>query len=210
MSISLRDAARAELLITPEGQQFLNALEKLRSFGKGPRIYDFRQIVERSTAFIPVGTVITPMEFFTGRKNDTARFPDEARAYEIEGIRADVEVNLGKDQQETLQKLQHFLRNSTVTVRIDRTERLSLPLDQIVPFVINNVDGKWSRQEVRPFFALDTLLLQSSAVLQISIDPAPGYTTDATATVGVPVLDAEGNGANYVRVSLFGTSISAA
>jgi uncharacterized protein YkuJ len=207
---SLRDIARAELNTTVEGEQFIDARRKLSAYGKGQKLYDFRQVVEHSTRFISKGTVITPLNFFSGKNTDTVKFPDDSSAYDFEGIRADVEIHLGANEQTTLEAMKHFLRNSSVTIKVDKTERMKLPLDQVVPFAINFVDGKWTKQEIRPGFVFDELLkLHTSGHLQVSLEPAPGYSTDATKVVGVPELDKESNGDNYVRISLFGTSIAA-
>jgi hypothetical protein len=209
MNSTLKD--RTELTVTVEGESFIDVRRRLSAYGKGQKNYDFRQTIEHSTAFIPKETVVTSMEFFTGKKTDTVRFPDDANAYDFEGIRADVEVNLGADEQKTLAAMLHFLRNSTVTIRVDRNERMRLPLDQVVPFVINYVDGKYTKQEVREGFVFDELLkLQTAGNLQISVEPAPGYKTDKDASIGVPEINNGAVGDNYVRISLFGTSISAA
>ena len=201
---------RTELTTTVEGEQFIDARRKLSAYGKGQKIYDFRQVVEHSTRFIGRNTVITPVDFFTGKNTDTAKFPDDRCAYDFEGIRADIEMFLGANEQATLEAMKHFLRNSSVSIKVDRTERMKLPLDQVVPFAINFVDGKWTRQEIRTGFVFDELLkLHTAGHLQVTVEPAPGYRTDATKVVGVPELDKESQGDNYIRVSLFGTSISA-
>jgi hypothetical protein len=207
---TLRD--RTELTTTAEGEQYIDARRKLSAYGKGEqKIYHFRQVVESSTRFIAKNTTLSSLTFFDGKSTDTIKFPDESCAYDFEGIRADIALNLAEDEQGTLMKLQHFLRNSLLIIKVDKTEKMRVPLDQVVPFVINYVDGVYTKQEVRPGFVYDELMkLSTAGLLQISIEPAPGYKTDANVVIGIPELDKETNGDNYIRISLFGTSISAA
>ena len=201
---------RSELTTTQGGEVFLDIRRKLAAYGKDKKDFDCRQIVESSTRFIARNTALSTLNFFDGKPTDTIKFPDDSAAFDFEGIRADIEVNLGADEQATLKKLQHFLRNSTAIIKVNKTERMRIPLDQATPFVINYVNGQYTKQEVRSGFAFDELLkLHTAGLLQVSVEPAPGYITDAEAVVGVPELDKDSNGDNYIRISLFGTSLTA-
>jgi hypothetical protein len=200
---------------TDKGRQVLDIKQVLETLGVDGKDIVADSLATPSVITFEKGEALSRKQFFT-TKNPVSSlpnidFPLRTHGLEISMIRADLDLNLGATAQASLEKEYYFLKNSSLKIMINHNEGPVIPLEHCVPYVIEeecetSVAGsvtttskKLLKKIVKDGYELPApILLGIGGDLEVSLDPAPGYTTDATAANADPV------GPNSIRLALMG------
>ncbi|MDR0927216.1 MAG: hypothetical protein LBO69_05560 [Ignavibacteria bacterium] len=206
MSRHLADALGISIEPTPEGERNRITKDKLETYGIVGKDSEILPVVEVSSISIPKNTPITTVEFFQERNANTVlrnvEFPNKNKAFNINCIAVELNLNLGENMQETLAMMNFFLENSVLKTKWMRTEQLSIPLKGCVPFVIEFDGEKYTTRIVRDGFVMEEgIKIPMNGEFEATIHPAQGYKTHQSNINPAP------NAENEIRLVLMGYSI---
>jgi hypothetical protein len=208
MSSRLNDVLGINIEPTAEGERQRITKDKLEAYGIAGKEYDAVPVAEVSVVKVAKATQLASMEFFREHNAKSAirgvEFPNKSKAFMIDCIAVDVDVNLGANDQANLKALQFFLKNSLLKTKLNRADHLSIPLSECVPFAIEFDGENYTKRIVRNGFMIegDGVKIPMNGEFEALIIPAQGYTTHATV-----VNPAETGSENEFRIILKGYSI---